>query len=102
MGLAVTALQIRRITNEMFHASAVRISELVSVEKQREGRLFPPIQDLRNVSAEVAAVIARIAIDQGHARVMPPDDALESHEALAMYMRSIMWEPKYATLVADQ
>jgi malate dehydrogenase (oxaloacetate-decarboxylating)(NADP+) len=101
LGLAVTALQIRRVTDEMFYASAVRIAELTPIEDQEAGRLFPPIQDLRNLSAEVAAVIATVAIEQGHARVLPPETALVSRDTLADYMRSIMWQPRYATLVPD-
>lgn len=101
MGLAVTLLRISRVTDGMFHAAAVRISQLAGEEELRAGRLFPPVEDLRLVSAEVAAAVAKVALDEGLVRREPPAHALRSHEDLVQYLRGEMWEPHYATLVAD-
>jgi malic enzyme len=101
MGLAVTVLRISRVTDSMFHAAAVRISQLAGEEQLRAGRLFPPVEDLRSVSAEVAASVARIAIEEELTTADVPDFALQSHENMVRFMRTAMWEPEYATLVAD-
>jgi malic enzyme len=101
MGLAVTVLRITRVTDSMFHSAAVRISQLAGEQQLSAGRLFPPVEDLRAVSAEVAASVARIAIEEELTTAPIPDFALQSHENMVAYMRSAMWEPEYATLVAD-
>lgn len=100
MGLAITQLRITRVTDEMFHSAAVRISELAGEKQLRAGRLFPPVEDLRAVSAEVAAAVATVALEQGLA-TEPPPAHVRDHDDLVEYMRTRMWEPNYGTLVAD-
>lgn len=101
LGLAVTALRITRVTDAMFYAAAVRISELVGSEANASGKLFPPVEDLRDVSTQVAAAVAHVAIEDGLATVTPPPSALSSDEGMVDFMRSSMWEAQYFTLVAD-
>lgn len=101
MGLAVTLLRISRVTDSMFNAAATRISQLACQDDVRSGRLFPPVEDLRMVSAEVAAAVAQVALDEGLVRREPPTYAMQSHENMVKYIRGEMWEPHYATLVAD-
>ncbi len=55
--------------------------------------LLPPVADMRDVSAAVAAAVARAAIDEGLARRIPPDlDAAISHA---------MWQPVYPMIVGS-
>lgn len=101
LGLAVTVLRITEVTDAMFHAAAVRISELVGEEANKSGQLFPPVENLRAVSAEVAAAVGRVAIEDGLATEIPPPSALSSDGGMVEYMRSCMWDARYFTLVAD-
>lgn len=101
LGLAVTALRITRVTDSMFHAAAVRISELAGEEQLRAGRLFPPVADLRAVSAEVAAAVGRVALNEKLVTNMPPEGAITSHEEMVNFMRRNMWEPHYSTIVPE-
>lgn len=101
LGLAVTALGISRVTDEMFLAAARRIAMLLPDEDVKQGLLFPRVNQLRDVSAVVAAAVAQVAIDQGLARKSLPPQAVLSHDALAKYLRQQMWEPKYGHIVAD-
>jgi malate dehydrogenase (oxaloacetate-decarboxylating)(NADP+) len=45
---------------------------------------------VRDVSAHIAAAVAEVAYEQGHATVSRPPDLLA-------YVRSQMYEPRYAT-----
>lgn len=101
MGLAVTALRTELVTDAMFHAAAVRISELAGKEQLAAGRLFPPVEELRSVSAQVAAAVAKVALKEGLVRKEPPKSALESDEAMVEFMQASMWDPQYCTLVCD-
>lgn len=101
LGLAVTALRISRVTDSMFHAAAVRISELAGEEQLRAGRLFPPVEDLRSVSAEVAAAVGRAALKEKLVTKMPPEAAIADHAEMVKFMRSNMWEPHYSTIVPE-
>jgi malic enzyme len=101
LGLAVTALGVTHVTDSMFHAAAVRIAELAGEEQLRAGRLFPPVENLRAVSAEVAAAIGRVALNEKLATKLPPEGALTSRAEMVKFMRGSMWEPRYSTVVAE-
>lgn len=101
LGLAVTALRISCVTDSMFLAAARRIAMLLPDEEVKKGLLFPRLNELRDVSAEVAAAVVQVAIDQGLTRKTLPDHAAQSHDALVDYLRGQMWEPKYGHIVAE-
>nr|AIT70145.1 malic enzyme [Gloiopeltis furcata] len=100
LGLAVTALRISCVTDLMFLAAARTIATLLPDEDVQKGLLFPGVNKLRNVSVEVAASVAQVAIDQGLTGNVLPDSALKSREGLTDFLREQMWEPKYGHIVA--
>lgn len=101
LGLAVTALRISCVTDEMFLAAARRISLLLPDEDVRKGLLFPGVSELRNVSAEVAAAAGMVALEQGLVREKPPADVERSFDAMVQFMKDNMWDPNYGHLVAE-
>lgn len=101
LGLAVTALGISCVTDSMFLAAGRRIAMLLPDEDVKQGLLFPRVNQLRVVSAEVAAAVAQVAIDQGLTRKSLPPQAVLSHDALVKYLRQQMWEPNYGHIVAE-
>lgn len=101
LGLAVTALRISCVTDSMFLAAARRIALLLPDEDVRKGLLFPRVNQLRDVSAEVAAAVAEVAIEQGLVGKALPDYAVQSRDGLVKYLREQMWEPKYGHIVAE-
>jgi len=94
MGLAVSTCGLRRVTDEMFHASAVKIASLMSDKDVSKGILFPPLAQLRDVSAHVAAAIVEEAMKQNLVRDPPPPD-----EEIVDFMVTSMWIPYYDVLV---
>lgn len=101
LGLAVTVMKISCVTDRMFLAAARRIAALLPDEDVKKGLLFPKVNRLRDVSAEVAAAVGQVAIEQGLARKELPVEATRSHDALVTYMRAQMWEPMYGHIVAQ-
>lgn len=101
MGLAVTALRIAVVTDSMFLAAAKRIAELLPDEDVKRGLLFPPVSQLRTISAEIAGAVGMVAVQEGLVRREVPFEALESLENMVEYMKQHMWEPRYMHLVAD-
>mmetsp|Transcript_3371 Transcript_3371/g.5911 ORF Transcript_3371/g.5911 Transcript_3371/m.5911 type:complete len:83 (+) Transcript_3371:1-249(+) len=78
----------------MFQAAARRIASLVEDERARNGRLFPPIRNLRQVSLEVAEAVSQVAIDHDLADLHPPQQV-----TLKEYLAQRMWDPAYSPLV---
>ena len=72
----------------MFDAAARAISAMVSCADRAEGRLLPPLQNIREVSFAVALATAKQARDDGLG-------VRESDERLAKLIREAMWEPRY-------
>jgi malate dehydrogenase (oxaloacetate-decarboxylating) len=88
VGLGVIAAGARRVNDAMFMAAAKALASLSPAAKDHGGRLLPPVQELRQVSAVVAAAVARQAQADGLA---PPCSAAE----LAQRIQAQVWEPVY-------
>jgi malate dehydrogenase (oxaloacetate-decarboxylating)(NADP+) len=89
-GLAqgVISSDARRVTEEMFLVAAKTLASLVTEEDFKSGTLYPPLKDIRNVSAKIAAAVAKTAAAQGLTRNKLPAD-LES------FMLKRMYDPSY-------
>ena len=100
LGLATTTLRIARITDKMFLAAAHRIAQMNPQSEVEEGLLFPSVSELRQVSAEVAAAVGRVALEDGLVRMDVPKDVARDYDMLVGYMINNMWDPSYGHLVA--
>ena len=77
----------------MFDAAAAALAGRVDDELIEAGRLYPPLKDLRVITRDVAAAVARAAVADG---VGVPLGEVEIDEALD---REI-WNLDYPTLLA--
>ena len=92
VGLGVVAAQSRRVTDAMFLAAARTLAAEVSGSDLAAGRLYPPLQRIRAVSAAIATAVAEVAWREGLAEAPRPDDPLATIEAR-------MYRPVYPELV---
>jgi malate dehydrogenase (oxaloacetate-decarboxylating)(NADP+) len=92
VGLGIVACESRRVTNEMFLAAARTLANEVSEDDLSEGRIYPPLTRIREVSLAIAVSVAKVAYDQGLAREPKPDD-LRSH------IKAQMFEPSYRSYI---
>ncbi|MGM0384669.1 MAG: malic enzyme-like NAD(P)-binding protein, partial [Actinomycetota bacterium] len=88
VGLGVLAVEARHVTDEMFMAAARTLADLVSEEQLGTGCIYPPLREIREVSAAIAVAVAEVAQAQELARVPRPAD-LEAH------VRALMYSPVY-------
>jgi malic enzyme len=92
VGLGALVAEAREVTDTMFAAAAQALAGQVSEADLAEGLVFPPIRDLRRITARVAEAVVREARDLGVGR--PFSDA-----QVEPAVRDAMWEPDYPELV---
>lgn len=92
IGLGVLVSEATQVSDEMFLAAALKLANLVEESDLQQGRIFPPLSEIRNISAQIAAEVACKAREQGLARASLPED-------LVPYIRSKMYEPVYQTYI---
>ncbi len=93
VGLGAVVSATSRVTDEMFLAAARVLAGQVSEQDLAKGRVYPPLADIRDVSALIAAEVASIAYRRGLARREAPADA--DAAALLPGIREQMFRPLY-------
>jgi malate dehydrogenase (oxaloacetate-decarboxylating)(NADP+) len=88
VGLGVIACASRLVTDDMFLAAARALAHQVSQAELEEGRVYPRLTHIREVSRAVATAVIRVAFEKGLSAVPVPAD-------LDAYVRSLMYEPEY-------
>ena len=88
VALGVISSQARRVTDSMFMAAAKTLAGLSPTEKDKQGRLLPPVTEIRSVSIQIAMAVAQQARKESLA-LLPPGDDLEAA------VRGNVWEPRY-------
>ena len=88
VGLGALASEATEVTDAMFLAAATTLAGLVRAEDLAEGRVYPPLDTIREVSLEIATAVAKVAHDTGIARVNRPRN-------LKKDIRKRMFQPVY-------
>ncbi len=88
VGLGVVVSRARRVTDEMFLAAAHCLAGQVTDADLDLGRIYPPLSRIRQVSAEIACEVARIAWERGLTEREPPADIRED-------IHAYMFQPVY-------
>jgi malate dehydrogenase (oxaloacetate-decarboxylating) len=93
VGLGVLASEARRVNDAMFMAAAKALAELSPTVQDKNGRLLPPVTELRNVAVAVARAVGRQAQTDGLAPKRHDNDLEES-------IQSRVWNPGYQPYLA--
>ena len=87
MGLAAVAVEARHLNDDDMLVAARSLASQVSQGRLDAGCLYPPLADIRNVSASIAAAVAANVYDRGDAGLSPRPADLLAH------CRAAMWSP---------
>jgi malate dehydrogenase (oxaloacetate-decarboxylating)(NADP+) len=88
VGLGVIASQATRVTNEMFFVAAKTLAGMVTDKDYEQGRIYPDLKRIREVSAAIAAAVAEVVYRRGLTTMKRPADL----EAL---VKAQMYDPAY-------
>ena len=92
IGLGAIISRSKMLTDEMFMASAHTLAGLTTESDLEQGSLYPPLNRVREVSAHIAAGLAKTAHRRGLAAADEPEDMLKHAEAN-------MFDPRYTSYV---
>ncbi len=85
VGLGVVAAQAKEVTEKMFFRAAEILSLHSPMLKSPAGTLFPPFEDLREISREIAIGVVEVAQKEGLAVKGNPSKLVDA----------TMWTPQY-------
>jgi len=88
VGMGVIACGAKRVTDEMFLASARALARQVTQADLDQGSLYPSLARIRDVSAHIAAAVAEVAFQRGLTSRKRPRNVLR-------YVREQMYDPRY-------
>jgi malate dehydrogenase (oxaloacetate-decarboxylating)(NADP+) len=92
VGLGVIASEATRVTDEMFFVAAKTAADLVTENDRSQGRIYPGLPRIREVSAVIATAVADVAFRRGLTTMTRPAD-------LAGHVKAQMYEPTYGQYV---
>lgn len=83
LGLGLVISQAETVPDELFLTAAKTLAHLVEEEDLAVGRIYPPIHEIRELSAAIAVAVAERVFELGLARAERPADL---KQAVADYM----------------
>jgi malate dehydrogenase (oxaloacetate-decarboxylating) len=89
IGLGALVSKTPIITKKMFLAGSKALSNMVTPEQLKFGELLPDLDDIKEVSVQVAKAVCISAREDGYGRIAS-DDELEE------LIRRAQWKPHYA------
>ncbi len=88
VGLGIIASGASQVTDEVFLVAARALADQVSGEHLSEGRIYPPLNSIRDVSIAVATSVTKVADRSGRLCRLPKRELEER-------LRALMYVPSY-------
>lgn len=95
IGLGCVLAQPTMIPTGVFLTAAKRLAELVSQSDLDNGSMYPPLSEVRSLSAEIATAVAEYLFDNGLAQAPRPADILAA-------VKERMWSPENPDFVCGE
>lgn len=95
VGLGITACGIRHVSEEIFLVAAEALVQQVTEKDLSEGRLYPPLSSIREVSLKLAAKIIEFAYKNKMATLHPEPSDKEA------YLKSLVYSTDYEEYIVD-
>jgi len=88
MGLAIYATEAKKVTDEMFITAAEAVAEQITEKDFSNGLIYPPVNNILEVSVNVAVKIAEEIFNSGLAGIKRPKN-------MRKFITGKMYEPVY-------
>jgi len=98
IGLAASVAGVAHITDSMLYEAAVACVDAMTPEEVGNGRTFPEISRIREVSHWVAVAVIEKAFDEGVPTKLKRSE-VPTREKLAAFVQKKMYYPTYVPLV---
>lgn len=95
LGLGATLSGAKRVSDKMLYVAAEALAKFVSDEELEQGKVFPPLSQIRDVSRSVAVAVIEQAMKEGQATKLEGD---KIHD-LEAFVHKKMYDPVYVPLV---
>ena len=92
IGLGALVFGARRVTDSMFLAAARIVAGLVTGDDLAQGRVYPSLTRIREVSTKIAVAVGEIAYQEGLTSLPRPAD-------MTAYVNERMFVPQYTSFV---
>ncbi|GKV13087.1 hypothetical protein SLEP1_g24152 [Rubroshorea leprosula] len=106
IGLGTLLSGAHFITDGMLQAAAECLASYMTDEEVQKGLLYPSIDSIRHITAEVGAAVLRAAVSEelaeGHGDVGPKELMHMSKDETVEYVTRNMWYPVYSPLVHEK
>jgi malate dehydrogenase (oxaloacetate-decarboxylating) len=94
LGMGAILAEASEITDAMVMTSAYALADYVAEKHLAAGLIYPPVDEMSQVSIRVATRVLEQAFDDGVVR-----SEKVKREGAAAYVRANFWEPKYLDFV---
>ena len=95
VGLGAIASGAKEIRPSLFTAAAHALAGTVSAERMEAGSVYPPIEELFDVSLKVAVAVYKEAVESGLGVGFA-----DGHENIEEKIGDLMWLPAYSRYIA--
>ncbi|CAG2213507.1 E1.1.1.40 [Mytilus edulis] len=95
VALAVISCKIKHIDEPMFLKASQTLSGLVTQKNLDEGRVYPPLSDIREVSVRIATSLAEYAYSTGAAAAYPEPENKEE------FIRNYLYHTEYESFIPE-
>jgi len=106
IGLGALLSGARLISDGMLQAASECLASYMTDEEIQRGVLYPPIGSIRDITAEVGAVVIQAAVAEdlaeGHGDIGPRELRQMSKEETVEHVKHSMWFPIYSPLVHER
>ncbi|EKF39434.1 malic enzyme, putative, partial [Trypanosoma cruzi marinkellei] len=99
IGLGCALVQPTHIPDELLLTASESLNLLTTEADLREGRLYPPLQDIHNISANVAT---DVILEAQRMKIDKNDKLPRTRDELLAFVKKAMWKPVYSGEVGEQ
>lgn len=94
LGLGATLAGCKVVSDKMLYKAAEALANHVTTEELAQGKIFPPLEKIRDVSHQVAVAVIQQAIEEGQATYLK-----DTNIDLDDFVEKKMYDPIYVPLV---